>query len=101
MKFVANTKLGIGEIITNDGKAIEVYFEEVDQTKKMILDFVKTFETYEEAEASLNPEITEEVANKIIANIEADKKAMTDGYNAQARLEVLNAEASKRLMRNI
>lgn len=101
MKYVANSKLGIGEILNNDGKTIEVYFEEVDQTKKMLLDFVKTYETLEEAELSLNPEMTEEIASKVIATIEADKKIMADGKKAYFFMENHNIEASKKLMKNI
>jgi len=102
MKYVANSKLGIGEVINITDKFMEVYFEEVDQTKKLLLDFApKTFDTYQEAEAFLNPEMTEEIANKVITEIEADKKIMADCLSASMWMENHNIEASKKLMQNI
>lgn len=101
MNYTAHTKHGIGEVISNDGKFLEVYYEEVDKTFKTILAFSpKTYETYEMAEAVLEGKEEAIEMGRERRAIE-DEKAIKDGMAAQHRMEEIYIESSKNLMRNI
>lgn len=99
--YTINQKNGIGEVISQDETLYTVYFEETDRTSKLLKSLTTTYDSIEAAELALNPEMTEDEAVAHIAAIEAEKEIMRAGAAAQARLEEINIEASKKLMRNI
>ena len=99
--YVANKNKGIGEVIEMNEDTVTVYFEETDEEKKMAKAFVTLYNTIEEAEQSLEPVMTKEIADAVMAYIEEEKRIMREGANASAWLENERIEASKRLMRNI
>jgi late competence protein required for DNA uptake (superfamily II DNA/RNA helicase) len=97
MKFTVNNKFGIGQILeVNEGIAT-IYFEDEDVTKELVLKFIPTFGTIEEAETALNPESAEDV----IAKIKSDEMDRKDQIKSMHNLEEMNIEMSKRLMKTL
>lgn len=99
--YTINKTNGIGEVIAQDENSLTVYFSETDKTSKLLKSFTKVYATLEEAELALNPELTEKEAMEIVADAKEEERIMNEGKLAQARLEVIYAESSKKLMRNI
>lgn len=99
--YTVSTKFGIGEVISNDGKMLEVYYPEVDKTFKTLLAYSpKVYKTREIAEAILEGK-EEAIAIAGAKREEEDAEIMKAGFAAQRRLEEINIEASKKLMKNI
>lgn len=71
--YVINQSKGIGEVVDVLENAYVVYFEETDEEKKLLKAFTKTYETIEEAELALNPAITEEDVESVIAEVAIEK----------------------------
>lgn len=99
--YVINQSKGIGEVIEVLENAFVVYFEETDEEKKLLKAFTKTYETIEEAELALNPELTEEGVAEINAELEAEKLRKSEALKAARFIEEHNLEVSKNLMKNI
>jgi hypothetical protein len=99
--YVANKKFGIGQVESIDNGKVTVYFEDEDVTKVLVEMLVTIYESIEEAEIALNPEMSEEEKAEILAKIEADKVASSEAKAAMNRIEEINREASINLMKNI
>lgn len=99
--FTINKNYGIGEVIEMTDTMVKVYFADEDLTKSLLKSFTTIYRTIEEAELALNPELTEDEKDEILANIEEEKRIMSEGRAASQRLEEINLEASRKLMRNI
>lgn len=99
--YTINKSLGIGKVESIENGNVTVYFEEVEQTKVLLEKFTKIYNTYEEAEIALNPDLTEEEVAEIMAKIEDDKRIMREGAIAMKDIEAHNIEASKELMKHI
>lgn len=99
--FTINKTNGIGTVKAENETSFTVYFEENGKTLTLLKEFTKTYETLAEAEEALNPEMTEAEAVARLADMEAEKEITRKGVAAQSRLEEMQIEASKKLMRNI
>jgi pentose-5-phosphate-3-epimerase len=99
--FTINKQKGIGEIKEIANGMVTVYFEETDETKKLVEQYTTIYATREEAEIALNPEMTEQDIAEILERVEEEKRIMADGTKASKWLEAHNIEASKKLMKNI
>lgn len=99
--FTISSKYGIGQVEKIENGMVTVYFEDEDVTKTLAQAFTKIYDTYEAADLALNPEMTQEDADAIMAGIAEEKRIMSEGAKAQRWIEEHNIEASKRLMRNI
>ena len=99
--YTVSQKFGIGQVESIENGKVTVYFAEEDVTKVLIEKLTTIYSTIEAAELALNPEMTQEESNEILANIEAGKKAAIEGRNASNLLQMHNAESSKKLMKNI
>lgn len=52
--FTAHKNFGIGQVISNDGKMIEIYYPDVDKTTKTIaILYLTMYDTEKEAEEEL------------------------------------------------
>lgn len=99
--FTAHTKNGIGQVISNDGKMLEVYYADIDKTFKTLLAYSpKVYETREIAEAILEGK-EEAIAIGDVKRAEEDAQIMKAGFAAMKNIEEANIEASKKLMKNI
>lgn len=99
--YVINQSKGIGEVIEVLENAFVVYFEETDEEKKLLKVFTKTYETIEEAELALNPELTKEDVKEINAELAAEKIRKSEALKSARFMEEHNLEVSKKLMKNI
>lgn len=99
--YTINQKNGIGEVTSEDATIYTVYFEETDRTVKLLKKLTTIYTSIEAAEAVLNPEMTEQEASVRMASMEHEKEIIKNGATARARLEEINIESSKKLMRNI
>lgn len=99
--FVINQQKGIGEVLEVLENAYLVYFEETDEEKKLLKAFTTIYNTIEDAELALNPELSSEDVEDILTNIEENKRQAIEANKAAQWLEEHNIEASKKLMRNI
>lgn len=99
--FTINKNYGIGEVIEMTDTMVKVYFAEEDLTKSLLKSFTTIYNTIEEAELALNPELTEAEMNARIADAEEEKRIMSAGVAASKRIEEINLEASKNLMKHI
>lgn len=99
--FTINQTNGIGEVIAQDEKTVTVYFSDTDKESKMLIQFVKIYNTYEEAEMALNPEMTNEEAELRASDAREEERIMKAGRIAQANIEIANRESSINLMKNI
>jgi hypothetical protein len=99
--YITHSKFGIGEVIENNGNMITVYFDEVEQTKSLIAANVTIYATIEEAEMSLNTEMSNEEKEAYGAELQNEADAYKRGQIATAWLRNYNSECSKNLMRNI
>lgn len=99
--YAINKKYGIGKVEEIVNGKVTVYFDEVDKRVTLLQEFVKIYETIEDAEDALNPELTEDDKVAILAKIEEDAEIMRKGIAAQHRLEEINMEASKKLKKYI
>jgi hypothetical protein len=99
--YTTHSKFGIGEVIETSGNMITVYFDEVEQTKNLIAANVTIYSTIEEAEMSLNTEMSNEEKEAYAAELQNEDDAYKRGQIANAWLRDYNAECSKNLMRNI
>lgn len=99
--YTINQKFGIGKVVEQDEKFVTIYFEEMDETKKLLLSVVTLYPTIEEAENALNPEMSAEEKEAAYAEIQAEDERYRQGGIALAWLREYNAECSKKLMRHI
>jgi len=99
--YTINKTNGIGQVIDEDATTYTVYFEETDKTSKLLKDMVKVYASIEDAEMALNPELTNEEKRVIYNESKKDQEIMKAGVAAQHRLEEMQIETSKRLMKNI
>ena len=99
--YTINKTKGIGEVIEVANGNVTVYFPDTDETKKLLEAFTRIYTTYDEAYAALYPEMTAEIANEVVAEIEAEKQIMANGTKAQHHLEAYHIEQSKKLFKNI
>ena len=99
--FTINKKFGIGKVENIENGIVTVYFDETDETKKLVEKYVTIYNTEEEAEEALNPSLSEDDMIKINEKSEEDEKIMKDGAEARVWIEEHNIEVSKKLMRNI
>lgn len=85
--FVANTKLGIGEVTEITENFIYVYFPETEETKKLLAQYApKMYNTLEEAEASLEEkeakiELASEIRKEETSFFIAKSVAKTSDFN--------------------
>ena len=86
-------------------KALSLFPEYLEQCKtdiEMLKEILAaTIKSKRFIEKALNPEITDEEAAAVLAEIQAEKEITRKGVAAQHRLEEMQIEASKKLMRNI
>lgn len=99
--YAINKTNGIGEVVSQDENTYTIYFEETDKTSKLLKDMVKVYASIEDAERALNPELTNEEKISIYNEVKKEQEIMRAGVAAQHRLEEIQIETSKRLMRNI
>jgi len=99
--YTYNRNYGIGKIESIENGMVNVYFAEEDVKKSLMLSFVKIFNTEEEAEEGLNPPMTIEEMEARMADAANEDRIMREGRAAHMRLEEINIEASKKLMKNI
>lgn len=99
--YTINQKFGIGQVIETNENFTTVYFEEIDQEKKLITSLVTLYATIEEAEKALNPEISNEKKEAAYQEMKKEQEAYNQGTAANAFLREYNAEAAKKLKRYI
>lgn len=100
-KFTANKKFGIGEVISIENGFMTTYYSEVDETKKTLLAYSpSTFDSYEEAAASIEEKEAAIEISKEIAK-EEDAKIMAAGVQASTWLQEKNREMAVNQMKNI
>lgn len=96
--FTYNRNLGVGKVEKiENGKATIAYEE---KTVELLAQFVKFYNSYEEAEENEAP-LTEEEVNSILAEIAEENKIIEEGKKAQFEIEKRNREASEQLAKNI
>ncbi len=98
--YTTHTKFGIGKIISENETTYTVYFDEIEAEKTPLKAFTKVYATIEDAENGLEMKL-EAKAEKEYQEEIATSEIMKAGTIAQHRLEEINIESSKKLMRNI
>ena len=98
--YVANLIKGIGEVIEITETHVVAYFEEKDETKSFLKSLVKLYNTEEEADEYLNPTMTEEECNAILAEIQDDKRIVSEGQEAFFAIEKREIARAELMMKN-
>jgi hypothetical protein len=101
MQYTINQMFGIGEVIETNEDFTTVYFEEVDKEKKMVTSLLTFYNTIEEAEKALNPELSNEEKEASYSEMKAENEAYKAGLAANAWVREYNAECSKNLKKHI
>jgi hypothetical protein len=99
--YTINQKFGIGEVIETNADFTTVYFEEVDQEKKMVTSLLTFYTSVEDAEKALNPELSISELEEIASQNAMEAQKYNEGLAASAFLREYNAEAAKNLKKHI
>lgn len=96
--FTYNRNLGVGKVEKIENGKVTINYEE--KTVELLSQFVKFYNTYEDAEENEYPMSDAEVAS-ILNSINEENKILEDGKKAEFDIEKRNREASIKLMKNI
>jgi len=99
--YTINKNFGIGQVIETNTEVTKVYFEEVDKEKTLITSMVTFYNTLEEAEIALNPELSDDEKDATYSEMKAADEAFKKGAEMSNWLRQHNADAAKKLMKNI
>jgi hypothetical protein len=99
--YIINKNFGIGQVIETNSEVTKVYFEEVGKEKTLITSMVTFYNTLDEAEIALNPELSEEEMDATYSEMKAADEAFKKGAEMNNWLREQNAESAKKLMKNI
>jgi len=99
--FTINKNYGIGEVIEMTDTMVKVYFPDEDLEKSLMRSFTTLYNTREEAELALNPEMTVEEVSLRMADMAKENKIRVEGAKSQQWLEETNHAMAVRQMKNI
>lgn len=99
--YTINKNKGIGEVIESNDTMLIVFFSETRETKELLKSYTKVYATYQDAMIALDPEMTEDEANKRYAEMQAENAAEKERKAAISRMEEMNAASSQELKKHI
>ncbi len=96
MKYIANKKFGVGEVTNLTDKKATIYFEDIDETKTLLISCIKFYSTWEDAENAIIEAEEKEAILEAKEESELDEITI-NGTQASADLAERNYNAGRKI----